>query len=144
MICIPLCTTSFYEAMTADATLQGLLGMAPMQLFEFHPQENGPVVPSYPFAMYNFSSKDWGDKSDAGEDLQLQVDIFDQSPGFQLVQAVSSRMYQLIHETKILQTPELAITLQRYVNYVQMRDTDGVIVHGVLAFRILSTYNPQD
>lgn len=139
MKCIPLLTESIFPYLSADDTLQGLLGN-PLRLYEFHTQESGALLPVSPFGMYNFASQDWGDKSDDGETLTLTFDIFDQRGGsFQVLQQICGRIYDMLHWQQVAITNNtVRATICKYLDATQLRDPDGIALHSVVRFTILA------
>ena len=141
MQCIAPLNAVFYSLCAADATLQGLMGN-PIKLFEYLPQEAGPIVGASPFGIYNFASVDWGNKTSQGEKLTLTIDIFDRTVGSYVnLNAIGDRLYQLLHEQNAnLTSDQVGITLVRYMDAVRLRDKDGITLHINLRFQVIAVY----
>jgi len=123
--------TALYNRLVANTTLTALVDAD-------HIHDHVPTKESYPFVVVGDDmSTEWDTKGRNGEELAVQIHVWDQNPGLKWTKQILQAIYAALHNVELTLGVDYHNVLLQYVGSQTFVEPDNVTRHGVIRFRAL-------
>ncbi len=123
---------AIFAALSADATVQSLLGNPP-RLYDAV-----PALAAFPYAVIGDGSEtNWDTATEAGSEHQLTLNVWSRAGGHREVKAVAEAIRECL-ETAALSLAGHTLIDLRYLDCAFARETDGETFRATLRFRAVT------
>jgi Protein of unknown function (DUF3168) len=123
--------TAIYSALSADATLTGLLGGT--KVFDDVPRGT-----EFPYVTIGQSRvRDWSTGTDRGDEHIVTLHVWSRDNGRKSVEAIIDAIAAGLHDQPLAVTGHRLINLRRELSDIR-RESDGETYHGIVRFRAVT------